>query len=527
MIITSATVGFNSQHEKTSTDTSQQLGSSVERDLSLPSSGTGSWSSGTRVDLSYDARMRSEKASSVSSVSNIKSGDQTTQINQNHNIASLVETVIHKDAQIQSVEVRSSPVVITAPPVDLLAQAVSAQLYQATEQINIDEFQASTGSDELNFELAAPVLEVGQIQFEEARVQIVEQRVYTEHEKTNVGTQGVISTEDGREINFMLELEMERSFKLEESYKEDLLSRNLIDPLVINLHGGAAGLTNSSFSFDLNADGQKEDISFVAQGSGFLALDINNDGEINDGSELFGTQGQSGFSHLAEYDADNNQWIDENDEIFSKLKVWSKDAEGNDQLMSLAEAGVGAIYLGSTSSSFDLTDDQNNLLGQVKRSGVFLYEDGNVSTIQELDIAIREQQVTGDRTRSLADQYNDAINRLSQASDIGGEEDAAPQERLTLLDMLLTQERQTEELVARKEESSSNYEKQVTESHSKEEEQEFAFVDSERLSVLQRLSDQTEKQLVQERDKYDHLKEIIQTLRQIDNEESDSLKGGD
>lgn len=159
----------------------------------------------------------------------------------------------------------------------------------------------------------------------------------------------------------MLELEMERSFKLEESYKEDLLSRNLIDPLVINLHGGAAGLTNSSFSFDLNADGQREDISFVAQGSGFLALDINNDGEINDGSELFGTQGQSGFNHLAEYDADNNQWIDENDEIFSKLKVWSKDAEGNDQLMSLAEAGVGAIYLGSTSSSFDLTDDQNNL----------------------------------------------------------------------------------------------------------------------------------------------------------------------
>lgn len=78
MIITSATVGFNSQHEKTSTDTSQRLESSVERDLSLPSSGTGRWGSGTRVDLSYDAQMRSEKASSVSSVSNIKSGDQTT-----------------------------------------------------------------------------------------------------------------------------------------------------------------------------------------------------------------------------------------------------------------------------------------------------------------------------------------------------------------------------------------------------------------------------------------------------------------
>ena len=35
------------------------------------------------------------------------------------------------------------------------------------------------------------------------------------------------------------------------------------------------------------------------------------------------------FKDLAEYDEDHNGWIDENDSIFSKLKVWTKDENGN------------------------------------------------------------------------------------------------------------------------------------------------------------------------------------------------------
>lgn len=51
------------------------------------------------------------------------------------------------------------------------------------------------------------------------------------------------------------------------------------DPLVLNFNGSAAAtLGNQRFRFDLNADGQAESINFVTSGSGFLALDRNDDG---------------------------------------------------------------------------------------------------------------------------------------------------------------------------------------------------------------------------------------------------------
>ena len=103
------------------------------------------------------------------------------------------------------------------------------------------------------------------------------------------------------------------------------------DPLVINFNGSAAQLTSTKFSFDIDTDGTTENISFAAPGSGFLALDKNHDGKINDGSELFGPASGNGFKELAAYDQDGNQWIDENDAVFSRLKVWSKDGEGKDR----------------------------------------------------------------------------------------------------------------------------------------------------------------------------------------------------
>lgn len=57
------------------------------------------------------------------------------------------------------------------------------------------------------------------------------------------------------------------------------------------------------------------------RGSGFLALDRNQNGVVDDGSELFGTQSGDGFAHLALYDQDSNGWIDANDPVFDKLRI--------------------------------------------------------------------------------------------------------------------------------------------------------------------------------------------------------------
>jgi len=102
---------------------------------------------------------------------------------------------------------------------------------------------------------------------------------------------------------------------------------------------------------------------------------------------LFGPQTGSGFGELAQYDSDGNLWIDEGDPIFEQLQVWVQNESGEDILMSLAEANVGAIYLGSAESDFDLVSSEGIPLGRIKGNGLYLTEQGEVRSVQESDLA--------------------------------------------------------------------------------------------------------------------------------------------
>ena len=209
---------------------------------------------------------------------------------------------------------------------------------------------------------------------------------YEETETTTFNTAGTVKTSDGRNIDFNVELTMSRSF-MEAS--ADIISFNhpvFMDPLVINLDCASADVSDQKFYFDLDGDGNEEYISKLSPGSGYLALDKNNDGVINDGTELFGTQSGNGFADLMKYDSDGNGWIDEADEIFEQLRIWSMDEDGKSTLIGLGKAGVGAIYLGSRETEFSLNSDDNNTNAVVRRTGMFLYEQGGVGTMQQLDL---------------------------------------------------------------------------------------------------------------------------------------------
>lgn len=210
--------------------------------------------------------------------------------------------------------------------------------------------------------------------------------VYHESETTQFAAQGVVTTADGQQIEIGIEMNMSRSFT---SVVEETLQAGevrLKDPLVLNFDGSAAQLTQKTFSFDIDADGSDDQVAFVGPRSGLLALDANSDGAINDGKELFGALSGDGFADLAVYDGDQNGWIDENDTIFSQLRIWMKTASGEDQLFALAEKGVGAIYLGRVDTPFSIKDTENALQGQVRATGLFLHEDGRVGAMQQLDL---------------------------------------------------------------------------------------------------------------------------------------------
>jgi hypothetical protein len=210
-----------------------------------------------------------------------------------------------------------------------------------------------------------------------------------EQESTRFVSTGQIKTADGRALGFSLDCNMSREFSCERT-RTETGKAVLRDPLVINFDGRAADLSGKRLAFDLDADGQSESIPGLGACSGYLAIDRNADGCINDGSELFGTRSGNGFADLAKLDSDGNQWIDESDAAFDSLQVWRQNGAGEKALTSLREAGVGALYLGSTATPFTLTETDNSVLAHIRASGIYLTERGTVGSLQQIDLAVQK-----------------------------------------------------------------------------------------------------------------------------------------
>ncbi|QWR76949.1 hypothetical protein [Candidatus Magnetomonas plexicatena] len=210
--------------------------------------------------------------------------------------------------------------------------------------------------------------------------------VHQERQDYAFNAQGIIKTQDGQDIKFSIGVNMSYEHSSESSVSLSAGNVKLSDPLVINFGGNASDLTGGTFNFDLNSNGKDVKMPMTGSGSGFLALDLNNDGVINNGKELFGPATGNGFSELSAYDEDKNKWIDEKDSVFNKLSVLRKSQNGDTVLSSLKDSGVAAIYLDSIGGHFNYKDGAGNLLGKLASMGLYTKNDGTVGTIEQVDM---------------------------------------------------------------------------------------------------------------------------------------------
>ena len=167
------------------------------------------------------------------------------------------------------------------------------------------------------------------------------------------------------------------------------------DPLVLDLDGN--GITTSGINplapilFDQNADGTKTATGWIAAGEAIVVHDLNNNGTIDSGRELFGdstllTRGPKagetaadGFEALADLDADANGVsdgkFDSNDVAFSSVRLWQDaNQDGISQageLFTFAQLGVSSINVTGTAENINLGGGNTQTL-----SGSFTRDDG-------------------------------------------------------------------------------------------------------------------------------------------------------
>ena len=220
--------------------------------------------------------------------------------------------------------------------------------------------------------------------FEKREISFYEERV--EHESLDVSMNACIQTASKN-----IQISMSVSFSHTFVQQHQIDRTQFYDPLVINFDGTLPDLSNECFSFDIDCDGQSDQLSLLKNGNGFLALDTNGNNKIDNGSELFGTKNGNGFADLAQYDSDNNCWIDENDPILEKLRIWINN-EDESRLVALGELGIGALYLGYTANPFEIKNDENETLGRIRSNGLYLNENGTSGLITQIDFACHDKQ---------------------------------------------------------------------------------------------------------------------------------------
>ena len=131
------------------------------------------------------------------------------------------------------------------------------------------------------------------------------------------------------------------------------------DPLIIDLDEVGIELTDieNGVYFDLDDNGYAEKAAWIGENDGFLALDVNENGIIDNGSELFGDKfvmpdgriSQTGFEALSSLNENDDDLIDENDSVYSKLLVWidsNHDGITNEgELKTLHDLNIQSIDL--------------------------------------------------------------------------------------------------------------------------------------------------------------------------------------
>jgi hypothetical protein len=184
---------------------------------------------------------------------------------------------------------------------------------------------------------------------------------------------------------------------------------NVTSPLVIDLNGDGVQTTAlgaSQGSFDLLNNGSPITSGWLSAQDGFLAIDDNRNGIIDDRGELFGGAIGDGYAKLASFDSNHDGVVDAKDARFSELGIW-QDANGNHQtdageLRSLADFGISGLNVNHT-----IAPEVQNGNWLLER-GTVTFKDGHTAEMADAYFEIGQQKTEGSRPGSTRQHFDAA-----------------------------------------------------------------------------------------------------------------------
>lgn len=183
------------------------------------------------------------------------------------------------------------------------------------------------------------------------------------------------------------------------SGKKDLIKRKLIiinltiSPLALDLNGDGIqtlSLADNFIHFDHDKNGFAERTGWIDPNDGLLTLDLNGNGKIDNGGELFGNYTKhgtmnavNGFLALGMYDTNLDRQIDRQDRIWNDLRVWrDQNSDGisdNGELFTLESLNIKTLHLHYTSSTY--VDSNGNAH---KQQGAYIKTNGQIAALTDV-----------------------------------------------------------------------------------------------------------------------------------------------
>ncbi|WP_426282189.1 calcium-binding protein [Lysobacter soli] len=219
------------------------------------------------------------------------------------------------------------------------------------------------------------------------------------------------------ELGIFLETEEDEEEEEDEEGPDTGPAERRTSPIVIDLDGDGVETTGMARDryFDHDANGMRERTAWASPDDGFLVRDLNGNGRIDDGREMFGNQTRlgngalaaNGFEALRELDGNQDGVIDATDAAFASLRIW-RDANSNGrtdlgELLTMEQAGLAALRTSwQNSSHVDANGQAHAQVGTAVRS------DGTVAAAADVwfqvDTTHRiNDQVAGSAWLALAD----------------------------------------------------------------------------------------------------------------------------